>query len=154
MPEAIQMRIAHQTNGRTRLVATDTVASADLIACSNHIAKADQVRVEARPASRSLVINHVQPWTVLEQTLAEAGIIVVPQPANSSPIDQTTSVLKALNDGLGRATGGRLDAVNIAFLVLVIGGFLQMKRGNLGGPAATLFTQALSIALLHGHRSS
>lgn len=153
MSEPIQMRIAHQVAGRTRLVAIEAVSFDTLASCRDRLAGTEGVRVEARPGSRSLVVNHGQSWDSLAVALGQAGVSIT-APAPHSPIDQTKALLTTLNDTMGRATAGRFDLINIAFVVLVLGGLLQASRGNLGGPAATLFTQALSIALLCGRRAS
>ncbi len=153
MSQPIQMRIAHQVAGRTRLVATDTVTLDVLVACRDRLAETEGVRVEARPGSRSLVVNHGQAWASLSGVLEQAGVSITSH-APHTPVEQTKALLATLNDTMGRATAGRFDLINITFVVLVLGGLLQASRGNLGGPAATLFTQALSIALLCGRRAS
>ena len=153
MSEPIQMRVAHQVAGRTRLVAVEAVTVDALASCRDRLAEVEGVRVEARPASRSLVVNHDQAWGALSGALEQAGVSIA-APAPHTPIEHTQALLTTLNDTMGRATSGRFDLINIAFVVLVLGGLLQASRGNLGGPAATLFTQALSIALLCGRRAS
>ena len=37
-----------------------------------------------------------------------------------------------------------------AFLLLVASGMVQLMRGQIAGPALSLFSQALTLAVLHG----
>lgn len=148
MAIALRVRIVHQIAGRTRLVLLDQIDAGSLDDCVRRLAATGLARAEVRPNSRSLLLRHPGPWAALEPALAEAGFVLYSRGA-ATPIGMTRSTVARLDRALSTATAGRLDLANAAFLGLLGAGAVQVARGQLVGPALTLFTQALTLATLH-----
>jgi hypothetical protein len=151
MPETTAS-IVHQTEGRVRLHVpglqgrpveghrlTEAVAG-----------MAEISRIDARPATGSLVIFHHGAWDEIAEAVAAAtGLSVAPYEPAAVPqvnaLDASAAFLDAVDLGARRAFGGRTDASELAFLGLVAAGAVQLARGQVFGPAATLFAQALTL---------
>jgi len=150
------VRLAHRVPGRTRLTAPAAVAPADLQASAARLAASGGIAVELRGSS--LILTHAGHWPALDwpslgwpslaAALEAAGLVLAPV-APRHPIGQTSAAIGRLNATLAEASNGRMDLTNAAFVGLVAAGVVQLARGNIAGPAVTLFGQALTIALLH-----
>lgn len=151
MPQPISVRIAHHIPGRTRLAAVPPVTKADLASCAARLSASGHVRVEVR--GNSLIITHhvrasEDIRSALGTALNEAGLILAPS-APRHPIGKATAAVTRIDHTLAAASGGRMDLTNAAFVGLLAAGCVQLARGNVVGPALTLFSQALTLALLH-----
>lgn len=150
MSDPILVRIAHHIPGRTRLTMLSSRGETDLQSCAARLAASGGIHVEIRGAS--LILAHrIAPAqnirAALQPPLEAAGFALAP-PAPRHPIGKTTAAVSRLNSALSDASSGRMDLTNAAFLALIAGGFVQLARGNVAGPAITLFGQALTLALL------
>ncbi|MGE4373065.1 MAG: hypothetical protein AB7E29_09235 [Xanthobacter sp.] len=144
----LEMRIAHQIAGRTRLICTRSSSCTTLDVCAKRLAACDGLKVDVHAGSCSLIVHHRQPWNEVVALCAAAGISVDRPGAAITPIDRVTTALSSVNTGMVHATAGRMDLINLAFVTLLIGAVVQMRRGNWGGPAATLLSHALTLAML------
>ncbi|WP_234050059.1 MULTISPECIES: hypothetical protein [unclassified Xanthobacter] len=147
MSQPIEVRIAHHIPGRTRLAAAHPRGEADLQACAARLSQDGRLDVQVRGGSLILT-HHLSSAEEIRPALEKAGLSLVP-PSPRHPIGKTSVAVSRINGALSEASGGSLDLLNIAFLGLVAGGFVQLARGNVAGPALTLFSQALTLALLH-----
>lgn len=154
-PLHVYARIAHQTGGRTRLALTGTVPHARLVSLADHLAGVGIEKVEIRPGTGSIILTHATPWTGLKGAVEAAGLKVSaapPPPEEEDPITETEGRLAKADLMMALLSKGKLDLQNAAFLALVLGGLVQLARGRVGGPALTLFGQALTLALLKERR--
>lgn len=147
MSTALRVRVAHQISGRTRLLCIGDRGPEALDACARRIAASGLARAEVRARSGSIVLTHTRPWPELAPVLETAGLRVLPAPPRD-PIGKVNNAVVQLNDALAGASGGRMDLANAAFLGLIGAGLVQLARGQVVGPALTLFSQALTLALL------
>lgn len=162
----LPVRVAHQITGRTRLVVTRACDGDELSACAARITASGLARAEARPRSNGLVLGHDQPWSQLVPQLEQAGLQLSPATHGpvrlpkrgsaaaggppSHPIGAAYDLFTRSNAAVATASGGRLDIANAAFVVLLASGVVQLARGQIAGPALSLFSQALTLAVLHG----
>ncbi|MGR7996867.1 MULTISPECIES: hypothetical protein [unclassified Xanthobacter] len=168
MSEFILVRVAHQTVGRTRLVALSPLDGSTLAACATRVNASGLARAEARPRSNGLILTHAGPWQAVADSLHAAGLRLpagaelAPAPVGAAPPARTPrrpaghpigaayDAFARSNAAVAEASGGRLDITNAAFLLLVASGMVQLMRGQIAGPALSLFSQALTLAVLHG----
>jgi len=148
------IRVAHRTAGRVRLsvpsierAPDEARRMADAVAAVQGVS-----RVEARTATGSLVLFHSGEWAGLAGQLEAAlgaAIEEVEDAAAASggagAFDSTATLVDALNLAARRAFGGRTDLTELVFLGLLGAGAVQLARGQIVGPATTLFSQALQL---------
>ncbi|MDQ0504046.1 hypothetical protein [Xanthobacter agilis] len=146
MPDRIPMRIAHALPGRTRLVPLGQTDAEVLRSCAARLEELDGVTVAIR--GNSLILTHRDPWAEISAALDHVGLTLACH-ATRVPIATMAAAVGRLDARISAASAGRMDLTNAAFLGLMAGGIVQLVRGNLAGPAATLFSQALTLALLH-----
>lgn len=145
------MRLVHRTAGRVRIEAPQIRGRADdAKRLAETVAALPAVsRVEARAATGSLVIFHHGDWDAFAGPLSEAlGAPLEDAPEmfeGPNALSSVGDVVEALDLGARRALGGRTDLSELTFLALVAAGAVQLARGQVVGPAATLFSQALSL---------
>jgi hypothetical protein len=145
-------RLVHSAPGRVRLrvplMEGDPAEAHRLFEATTGLAGVS--KVEARPATGSLVIFHTGPWAPLAEAFAAAtGLALAAadevEPLGANALDASADMLEALDRAARRAFGGRTDLSELAFLGLVAAGAVQAARGQLVGPATTLFSQALNL---------
>lgn len=154
-PLHVHARIVHQIEGRTRLAISGTVPHARLVGLADRLAEAGFEKVEIRPGTGSIILTHSATWTTIAKLAEGAGLKVAlpaPPPPEQDPITETEDRLAKANLVMALLSKGKLDLQNAAFLALVLGGFIQLARGRVGGPALTLFAQALTLAMLKDKR--
>ncbi len=154
-PLHVHARVVHQIEGRTRLSISGTVPHERLVALADRLAETGIEKVEIRPATGSIILTHSASWASLGNVVASAGLKVAaptPPPPEEDPITETEARLAKADLLMALFSKGKLDLQNAAFLALVLGGFVQLARGRVGGPALTLFGQALTLAMLKDRR--
>jgi hypothetical protein len=149
---ATRASVVHQTEGRVRLHVPSLMGQP---AEGRRLAEAVSgvagvSKVDARPTTGSVVVFHHGAWEEIAATLAAAaGMIITPyEPApvsQANAMDASSAFIDAFDAGARRAFGGRTDASELAFLGLVAAGAVQIARGEIFGPGATLFAQALTL---------
>lgn len=144
--EPIPLRLAHRIDGRARLTAPAHIGERELRARAARLTAAGHARAEVRGSS--VILVHDGAWPALGAALEEAGFILSARPP-IDPIGKTNAAIAHLNATIGQASDGRMDLTNAAFMGLIAAGFVQMARGRFAGPAFTLFSQALTLAVLH-----
>jgi len=146
------IQLVHRTHGRVRLHVPAIVGRPDegrkLAALTADLTGVS--RVQARVTTGSLVIFHLGEWESIQSQLeAAAGHPVVPSPepfsGGPTAMQRTAVVVESLDQGTRRASGGRTDLSELAFLGLLVAGAIQVARGKMVGPAITLFSQALTL---------
>ncbi|WP_374573340.1 hypothetical protein [Phenylobacterium sp.] len=152
------MRLVHKSAGRVRLEAPglrgDLAEARRLAEAVGALAGVS--KVEARAATGSLVIFHTGEWAEFSKNLSEAlgapieAAAVVERDALASVGD----FVEALDQGARQALGGRTNLSELTFLALVLAGAVQLARGEVVGPATTLFSQALNLMAARRGRPS
>ncbi|MDD3799572.1 MAG: hypothetical protein PHE36_10385 [Novosphingobium sp.] len=144
--------LRHSMPGRLRVVLEQPLpARGELQALAAALAGVEGVReVEIRPHSGSVIVRHDGDFERLEKALGEAGLAIEAEPEADEPVDLIEQVVERLSLAdtvLQRASSGKTDIWNVAFAALVAGGFIQLARGRVSGPALTLFGQAATVAM-------
>ena len=143
----VPVRVAHEIPGRLRLRLERHADRADPAALADRIAACTGVhRVAVRPATGSVIVEGETGEGALRAALEAGGAVKVLPPAGTLPV---AVVAKAGLDRLDREIGDRTDGAldhRSALAVLLLGAAaVQVARGQLVGPAATLLVGALSL---------
>jgi hypothetical protein len=147
------VRIAHRTGGRVRLIVPSIErAPEEARRVAEAVAAVEGVgKVEARAATGSLVLFHHGDWADLAGPLAAAlGAAIEeaePEPPSGAAFESTAAMVEVLNREARRVFGGRTDLSELVFLGLLGAGAVQIARGQIVGPASTLFSQALQLMI-------
>jgi hypothetical protein len=67
------------------------------------------------------------------------------RPPVPAVLDQVASGYSTLDRGIGSATEGALNARSAVLVMLLVLGFVQLYRGQIAAPAATLFWYVLEL---------
>jgi hypothetical protein len=112
--------------------------------------------VDIRPRTGSVIIQHDGALSDISGAIAKLGLLTIREPAPSQPLDpiaEVTSRLAELERILSRGTGKQIDLWSVAFVGLVAAGLVQLARGQIAGPALTLFGQAATIVMTKPFRA-
>lgn len=149
--ERVGVTIRHRLPGRIRIVVDAAVRSESvMVQLADALAALPGVEsVEPRSLSGSIVIRHR--GVLGDDALASAGLAVQPAPAPQAvmgdPIRTTAERLSRVNQAVKNGTDGKLDLWGLAFGGLIATGVIQLLRGQVAGPALTIFGQAATLAL-------
>jgi len=152
-------RIRHAIPGRVRLGLTQKAAgdSAFLEHLRDRIAALPGVtQVEARPLTASLVVGFEGSLEGLSDSLAAQKLIRVMPPRMApafDPVSDFDTRIAAAELAVNRLTKGHAGLWDATFILLVMLGCLQLARGNVVGPAFTLFAQAATVAAVRRSRT-
>jgi len=114
------------------------------------------VKVETNSLTGSVVIEHR--FGVLNR-IAETGTaeglfrLTQPSPEGRLPVNRAAGAFAAMDGWLARATHGDIDAHAAIFIVLIVLSLVQIARGQVLAPAATLLWYAMEL-LVVGQRKS
>ena len=156
MPEPITTPVKgtlrHRMPGRIRVALDKPLPARDTLeSLAAALAAVEGVeQVEIRPQSGSVIVRHHGEYEDTSRALGEAGLqIEIEELAIefASPIQETLSRLSTADAAIRRLTGGKADIWNVAFSALVAGGLIQLARGQVAGPALTLFGQAATLVM-------
>ncbi|MCT2398752.1 hypothetical protein [Novosphingobium mangrovi (ex Huang et al. 2023)] len=152
MTAPIKAELRHRMSGRIRVALEHPLPSRDALeTLAGTLSAARNVEeVEIRPRSGSLIVRHRGAYEDVSRALARAGlhIEVKEHPAGpADPIEQTLSRLSTADAVLQRVTNGRIDIWSAGFSALVGAGLIQLARGQVAGPALTLFGQAATLVM-------
>jgi len=144
--------LRHSIPGRTRLVLEQPVPEREeLQALAAALATVEGVReVEIRPQSGSVILRHDCGFETLSKDLGEVGLAIEAEAETDAFADPVSEMIHRLSQAdavLRKWSNGRTDIWNVAFSVLIAGGFIQLARGRVAGPALTLFGQAATLAM-------
>lgn len=106
--------------------------------------------IEIRPQSGSIVIRHRGDFDDVVGALRRAGLpIEIPEhsPEPRDPIQATLQRVALADAAVQRLSGGRADVWSLGFSLLMLTGLIQLARGQIAGPALTVFGQAASLAM-------
>lgn len=152
MSAAVKAELRHRMPGRLRAVLSHPLPPRDAL---DHLAEALALaegvhEVEIRPRSGSIVIRHEGAYEAVSKALARAGLhIALPAKPDEplDPINQTLSRIESADSLVKRWTGDQADIWSVSFTALIAGGLIQLARGQVAGPAVTLFGQAATLAM-------
>jgi hypothetical protein len=152
MTIAIDSVLKHRMPGRTRVAMAGPLPPLEALqSLAAALTEVDGVdHVEIRPQSGSIVIRHSRGYDDIAAGLTSAGLRIESAPPAApaaDPIQETVDRLVQADAVLKRLSGGKADMWSLAFYTLVLGGFVQLGRGRVAGPAFTLFGQAASLAM-------
>jgi hypothetical protein len=155
---ALTARLRHRIPGRTRIRLQAPLPGPDrLDALADQLSALPGVQtVDINPATGSILLHH-EPARDPLAAAEEAELIKILPALEPEPFDPTGEILRRIGqiDALvDRASGGRLDAMEVTIAGLVFGGLMQMARGKVAGPALTLFGQAVTLAMARPPRKS
>lgn len=159
MATPVRGTLRHRMPGRIRVALDKPLPGRDTLqALAAALADVEGVEeVEIRPQSGSVIVRHHGEYEDTSRALGEAGLqIEVEELAIefTDPIQETLGRLSAADAAIQRLTGGRADIWNVAFSALVAGGLIQLARGQVAGPAMTLFGQAATLVMSRPLRKS
>ena len=155
----VSLRVAHRTPGRVRLLAPAIeqrpVEGRRLAETASAIPGV--TKAEARSTTGSLVIFHTGEWEEIAGQLGAALGGEISEFENGEfggihAMDATAGVVEALERAASRAFGRRTDLSELAFLSLLTAAAVQVARGEIFGPAATLLSQALNLMAIRRGR--
>lgn len=150
MTDPIVGRIRHRTHRRVRIeLAAPLPPRSRLEALAEAVAGIEGVaETEIRPTTGSLVIHHTGEFAPIRAGLHAAGLSLGDDPhggVHADPVTVATFALAQANAALSRLSDGRADLRGLAFTGLLAAGLLQLARGQIAGPALTLFSQAATL---------
>lgn len=153
MNAPLKARLRHAMPGRLRAALEQPLPARDQLQAlaAALAAVAGVAEVEIRPRSGSVVIRHTSGSDEeICRALAAAGLQIEAAPpaaGPADPIEATLGRLSAADMRLQQWSGGRIDIWNAGFTALVAAGFIQLARGQVAGPALTLFGQAATLVM-------
>lgn len=150
MPVPARARVAHRLPGRVRLKIPERRGDAAFFAELGQVL-ADCPLVEAvrpSPAMASLVVHHRGSDSAVTDFVAASGLLRFEEAGPTPAMDALLAQGGALDKSVRRLTDGTADLSTVAVVSLVIAAGVQVMRGNVLAPAATLLWYAVSIALL------
>jgi hypothetical protein len=103
-------------------------------------------RCEVNPATASVLIEHEGPFEVVAGHAEQAQLFRLAQltPAIVPGRVHAQHNLRRLDDELTRASGGEVDLATLIFAALLVMAGVQLLRGQVLAPAATLVWYALA----------
>lgn len=154
-PSTVYAQVAHRVGTRVRLRLADEVPHVRLVALADALAGAGIAHVEIRPRTGSVILRPVAADADLSAAFAQAGLKLLDEaPAEDTrePIVMASEKLAQADLMLALISGGKLDLRNVSFLGLMLVGLVQLGRGRIAGPALTVFSQAVSLAIMSSSR--
>jgi hypothetical protein len=153
-PEPVEVRLAHVINGRARLRLAGSLPETRLATLADGLAALSGIeRVVIRPATGSVIVEGRVKAEALEQALRSSGLVSLAEPEEAQPIGQMAQLgLWVADMEVRERTRGALDVRTAMALLLLGGAIVQLLRGQISGPATTLFMEAFKlIDRPHGH---
>ncbi|WP_323770774.1 HMA2 domain-containing protein [Antarctobacter sp.] len=142
----VKAYVAHQTGHRLRLRLT-APPGGDSGELANRLARVDGAhRVRIRPNTASVIIDTLVPTETVLQTLQDSGLVKILAPLKHPPLGQVIDLGLAQADmAIGNQTDGALDLRTLIALMLAAGAVVQLTRGRIASPAASLAMSAYSL---------
>jgi hypothetical protein len=109
------------------------------------------VKVEINSLTGSVVIEH---GSGVLNRIAETGAVeglfrlAQPSPEGRLPVNRAAGAFAALDGWLARATHADIDARSTIFFVLIVLSLVQIARGQVLAPAATLLWYAMELSVV------
>jgi len=148
--DPVALERVHMIARRARLRAQGLEREA-LAALADRLAALPGVaRALVRPSTGSVIIESLEPVEQVLERAIEAGIARIREPAPRPPVGLVVQTGLARADlGVKNRTHGALDLETSVALVLLAGAIIQLSRGRIAGPAATLAMNALTLLELN-----
>lgn len=137
----------HAMPGRLRLRVLSAIDRADAGGLADRVAACACVtRVQVRPGTGSIIVEGGVPAADLRAALEAAGLVQVVPLAPAIPVAVAAKMgMDRLDRTIAERTDGALDHRSALALLLFAGAAIQLYRGHIAGPAATLLMAALSL---------
>jgi hypothetical protein len=144
--------IAHMVLGRVRIRIPSRRGDAEYFASLQQslIAFPAIVDLRANPNTGSLVIVHDDTSLLPLKEYAEENQLFILEEIDYKPevvLQRASSGFETIDTRIKSLTGGDIDLRSALFLGLVAMSIRQLSQGNIMGPAATIFWQALGLVL-------
>lgn len=146
-PGAIKVRLAHVTRGRARLRLAQRLDRDGMLALADRLgALPGAMRVLVRPNTGSVIVEANRDEAALREALEGSDAIVLLPAEKPMKVGQAAQfgILK-LDYEIRHGTDDALDFRSAIGVLLLTGAAIQLARGNVAGPATTLFLSALSF---------
>lgn len=145
--EPVGVQLAHVTAGRARLRLAGRLPESRVSTLADGlVALPDIDRVVIRPATGSLIVEGRLTADAFEAALRSSGLVSLAEPEQAQPIGQMAQLGLWLADlKVREETRGALDIRTALALMLLGGAIVQLMRGQISGPAITLFMEALKL---------
>lgn len=154
-PEAV---ITHATPGRTRIRVMSHQRDAAFFARAEAVLGQLKgvERVKANPLTGSILVLHHPGLSEIARFGESTGLFRLAghAPAGVPVATQVYQQVRGANRVASALTGGRVDLGSLGFVVLIGLAMYQAHRGQLLGPATTLFFQAVTALSLSDKRSA
>jgi len=103
-------------------------------------------RVRARPNTGSVIVEGAGSADEIMAAIEASDAVALVAAPTRPPVGQVAQMgLLKLDSGIKDRTGGRLDFHAALGVLLTAGAAVQLYRGQLAGPAATLLMGALAM---------
>lgn len=151
MPKLPEARVVHATNRRLRLKIAERRGDEQFFSgVERQLGGWDSVeRVETNPLTGSVLVHFSEPAALFADNALKNQLFTVSYDDLAASRDQAASVTEWAARRVGDAdhavlrwTGGAADIRAVVFLMLVGAGAVQLLRGNIMAPAATLLWYA------------
>lgn len=156
MGEPAKAYVAHRTSGRLRLRVPSR--RGDMLFFEQMRARLsdlpDIISVEANPATAGFLLRVRDSTAIEEQIEAEGLLTLLDREAlerlDEQPVGDTRHGIKVLRQGLTGLARGRPSFGTLVFVSLLSSGLVQLARGNVLAPAASLFWYASNVLQMWG----
>ena len=152
-PAPVEMRLAHLCAGRARLRLAGPAGEDAFRRLADALALGPRVsRVLARPATGSVIVEATADAETLRTWLeTEPALKLLPPAPPPPPADQVARLgLMRLDAGLRARTEGVLGYRAALAGLLLVAAAIQLRRGQIAGPATTLLMSALALIDANG----
>ena len=145
--EPVEARMAHVTTGRARLRLAGSLPDTRLATLADGLAAMPGIeRVIIRPATGSVIVEGRRTAEALEKALRSSGLVTLAEPEEAQPIGQMAQLgLWVADMEVRERTRGALDVRTALALMLLGVAIVQLLRGQVSGPATTLFMEAFKL---------
>ncbi|GGB38114.1 hypothetical protein GCM10011316_07720 [Roseibium aquae] len=143
----IKVHLVHSTDGRARLRLVRPVTRARLEDVCEALARMPGVtRSLARPNTGSLIVEADLKKNALADLLAACSAIKIVPKMPSPPLGASLQFgLLRADQAITQRSGGQLNLHTALGALLLVLSIVQLARGRIVGPAATLLVNALSL---------
>lgn len=143
----VRLHLVHATGRRARLRLEAELAREAMVDLANRVASVPGVlHAQLRPNTGSLIVESAQAIEAVLKAVEERGIARIGSLPKPPPVSQVLQLgLLQADMGVKQKTGDALDLRTAIALALLGAAAVQLGRGRVFGPAATLALGALSL---------
>jgi hypothetical protein len=146
-PPPVSVQIAHTTDGRARLRLTRRISRERLEdLCENIAALPGVTRTLARPNTGSIIVEARLKKAALSTLLKDCDALKIRPPLPHPPLGAALRFgLLRTDEEILKKTHGEFSLHTALGALLLIAAVIQLGRGRIVGPAATLLINALAL---------